>query len=168
MWSATERPRRRLLAGPLVAILAACQPGQPPAPLATAQIVRASPAEAVARAAARLRAAGFEVTELASAAVPTLRGELASGADPGWARCAGIWTNDPFSDVGRSRFVQAGGRRSTVLVRVSSLPQGTSVEVDLHTIGLYTHAFTGDIVEARCATTGVLERAVLEAAAGPG
>lgn len=156
------------MAGPLVAALAACQPGPPAATPVTAQIVRARPTEAAERAAARLRAAGFEVTRLASAAVPTLRGELASGADPAWARCAGIWTNDPFSDVGRSRFVQAGGRRTTVVVRVSSLPQGTSVEVDLHTIGLYTHGFTGAIVEARCATTGALERAVLEAAAGPG
>jgi len=150
-----------------VAALAACQPTVRPEPAASARIVRASPAEAEARAAALLRALGFTVTEFTSTAVPTLRGELASGADPAWARCPGIWTTDPFSDVGQSRFVQAAGRRAVVLVRASALPQGTSVEVDLRTIGLYPHAFTGDTVEALCDSTGSLERRILDAAESP-
>ncbi|MCL6608082.1 MAG: hypothetical protein K6T74_08330 [Geminicoccaceae bacterium] len=132
-----------------------------------ARLVRSSPAQAASRAAAVLRAAGFTVTELAGSAVPTLRGELASGADPAWARCPGIWTTDPFSDLGQSRFVQAAGRRAVVLVRASALPQGTSLEVDLRTLGLYPHAFTGDTVEALCGSTGVLERRILDAADSP-
>lgn len=139
-----------------------------PEPPAAATIVRASPSEAVARVADRLEEFGFTVTRLASTAVPSLRGERAAGADPGWAHCPGIWTSDPFSDLGRARFVEPSGRRSTVVVRASSLPQGTSVEVDLHTLGLYPHAFTGDLVEARCASTGRLERMLFEAAAAPG
>jgi hypothetical protein len=161
-----ERGRRRAL-GLLVAALAACQPTVRPEPATSARIVRASPAEAEARAAALLRALGFTVTELASAAVPTVRGELASGVDPAWAHCPGIWTTDPFSDLGQSRFVQAAGRRAVVLVRASALPQGTSVEVDLRTIGLYPHAFTGDTVEAVCDSTGLLERRILDAAQSP-
>jgi hypothetical protein len=158
-------PRRAL--GLLVAGLAACQPTVRPEPATSARIVRASPAEAEARAATLLRALGFTVTEFASTAVPTLRGELASGTDTAWARCPGIWTTDPFSDLGRSRFVQAAGRRTVVLVRASGLPQGTSVEVDLRTIGLYPHAFTGDTVEALCDSTGSLERRILDAAESP-
>jgi hypothetical protein len=161
-----ERGRRRAL-GLLVAALAACQPTVRPEPATSARIVRASPAEAEARAAALLRALGFGVTEFTSTAVPTLRGELAGGVDPAWAYCPGIWTTDPFSDLGQSRFVQAAGRRAVVLVRASGLPQGTSVEVDLQTIGLYPHAFTGDTVEALCGSTGVLERRILDAAQSP-
>jgi hypothetical protein len=165
--SATERPwRRRLLAGLSAAAAAACQPAARPDPAASARIVQASPAEAVARAADQLRSAGFKVTELAGATAPTLRGELGSGGDPDWARCPGIWTNDPFSDVGRSRFVQAGSRRTIVVVRTSALPQGTSVEVDAHTLGVYRHAFTGQDIESPCDTTGRLEARLLAAAAG--
>lgn len=148
--------------------LAACQPRPPLDPTVTARIVRASPTEARARAAAVLRAAGFAVTEFDGSAAPTLRGELASGGDPAWAHCPGIWTSDPFSDVGQSRFVQAEGRRAVVVVRTSALPQGTSVEVDLRVIGLYRHAFTGDRVEASCGSTGLLERRILDETAGIG
>lgn len=158
-------PGRRLaVALPLLA--AACQPAPPAAPPAAARIVAASPAQARAQAAATLRALGFSTTELAGAAVPTLRGELATGGDPAWARCPGIWTTDPFSDQGRSRFVPAEGRRAVVVLRASTLPQGTSVEIDLRVIGLYRHAFTGDIVESPCASTGELERRILERIAG--
>ena len=95
------------------------------------------------------------------------RGELASGVDPARAYCPDIRTTDPSGDLGRSRFVQAAGRRAVVLVRASALPQGTSVEVDLRTIGLYPHAFTGDTVEALCDSTGSLERRILDAAESP-
>lgn len=156
--------RRTLASATLVAVLAACRSGPVVEPDAPVRIVRASPAQAVARAAEVLRAAGFGVTELAGPAVPTLRAELASGVDPARARCPGIRTTDPFDDLGRSRFVQTSGRRAVVLVRASALPQGTSVEVDVRTIGLYPHAFTGDTVEALCASTGVLERRILDAA----
>lgn len=148
--------------------LGACQPAARLEPAATVRIVRASPAEAGARAAAALRAAGFAVTEIAGSAAPTLRGELAAGVDPAWAYCPGIWTSDPFSDVGQSRFVQAEGRRAVAVVRTSALPQGTGVEVDLQVMGLYRHAFTGDRVEARCGSTGLLERRILDEAAGIG
>lgn len=158
----------RVVAALLIAAVAACQPPPSLDAVATARIVRASPAEARARAAAVLRAAGFAVTEFEGSAAPTLRGELAVGGDPAWAHCSGIWTSDPFSDMGQSRFVQAEGRRAVVVVRTSALPQGTSVEVDLQVIGLYRHAFTGDRVEARCGSTGLLERRILDAAAGIG
>ncbi len=148
--------------------LAACQSPPTLDPVVTTRVVRASPAEARARAAAVLRAAGFAVTEFDGSAAPTLRGELTAGVDPAWAYCPGIWTSDPFSDLGQSRFVQAEGRRAVVLVRTSALPQGTSVEVDLRVIGFYPHAFTGDRVEAGCGSTGLLERRILDEAAGIG
>lgn len=167
MPSATaQRAAGRRAAGLLLALLAACHPMPRLDPSAAARIVEASPAEAAERAAAALAEAGFATTRLASAAVPTVRGERAGGVDPAWAHCPGIWTNDPFSDLGQSRFVQPEGRRAVVLVRASSLPQGTSVTVDLLTIGLYRHAFTGDLVESPCASTGVLERRILDAVAG--
>ncbi len=170
MSSATEGARGNGLvgAGLLLLGLAGCQPAAPPEPTGTAGIVRASPAEARARAAAVLRAAGFAATEFEGSAAPTLRGELAAGSDPGWAHGPGIWTSDPFGDLGRSRFVEAEGRRAVVVVRTSALPQGTSVEVDLHVIGLYRRAFTGDRVEAHFGSSAVLEQRILDAAAGIG
>lgn len=143
---------------------AACT-GTAPAPVATRSgIVATAPLEARTRAAAELRRLGFAVHELDGSEAPTLRAELAAGADPAWARCEGIWTTDPFSDLGRSRFVAAEGRRMIVVLRTSAVPQGTSVEVDARTIGLYRHAFTGETVEAVCGSTGLLERRLVAAA----
>ncbi|MCS6779064.1 MAG: hypothetical protein NZ555_05125 [Geminicoccaceae bacterium] len=144
--------------------IAACTGTTPPPVAMRSGIVATSPFEARARAAAELRRLGFAVRELDGSDVPTLRAELAAGGDPGWARCEGIWTTDPFSDLGQSRFVAAEGRRMIVVLRTSALPQGTSVEVDAHTIGVYRHAFTGEPVEALCGSTGVLERRLVAAA----
>lgn len=158
--------RGRRLAGLLLASgLAACAATAPPPRVQTARIVAVSPEVAGARVEAALRGLGFSTSGLAASGAPTVRGELVAGSDPGWARCPGIWTNDPFSDLGRSRFVQASGRRTVVVVRTSSLPQGTSVEVDARTLGLYIHAFTGQTVESPCDSTGELERRLLDAAA---
>lgn len=148
--------------------LAACAATEPPPGVQSTRIVAASPEAAGGRVEAALRGLGFTTSGLAGGGAPTVRGELGSGFDPAWARCPGIWTNDPFSDLGRSRFVQAGGRRTVVVVRTSRLPQGTSVEVDARTLGLYTHAFTGQTIESPCDSTGLLEGRLLDAAAATG
>lgn len=149
-------------------LLTACAPAPRPEAPAAARIVPLAPAAAREQVDRALRAAGFATVVLDGGAVPTLRGELGGGADPDWAHCPGIWTTDPFSDVGQSRFVQPENRRAVIVVRASSLPQGTSVEIDLRTIGLYRHAFTGDIVEAPCPSSGLLERRILDALGGVG
>jgi hypothetical protein len=167
----------RRLAALLVITLAACaterprpaESGRPAAPPpgrgsggAEAEVDVAA-VEAVARAAAALKAEGFS---LVGPVTPGRLLEARSGpvVDEAWAVCPRIVVRDPFAEAFRATSVNATEVRSTVTVfTTAASASATQVVVRASHVGTYLNSFTNNPEEAACRSTGLLEAEVVDA-----
>lgn len=155
---------RRPLGICILLLTAACAPNVPlrgPEPV-TARNVEVSSAMARERIAAALTMRGFDVVRSDDAFL-TVKGQRPDG-DGGWAVCERVRVRDPNTDTQRQRFEESMTLRTVVIARTGTLGPSTNVALDTLLLGQYVNSFSNTPFEQRCASTGVLERSLLDAA----
>jgi hypothetical protein len=124
--------------------------------------VPGSPAEVRARVDAAARRFGLEVAPEPSGLRANSRGARAE-----WAECGQILVYDRDSETQRSGWASPGARDATVGVGLApAAPAGTQVTVVARFGATYTNRYVNLPFSAGCASSGVLERALLDAAGG--
>lgn len=161
----------RFLPPAALALLAAgctlpTNPATVPGPL-TATV--AAPEAAVReRVAAAMRAAGLQPEPTpAGGLVARVRGAARSE----WASCRMLLIYDRDSDIRRSDWAEPGARDLEVAVTLrpaAADPAATEVTAAAATTATYRNIYRNLPVRARCGSTGVLERQLLDAAAARG
>lgn len=139
--------------------LAGCVATPPPPPLETTRQVAGDPAQALERAGEALRRAGFSVEPAGRLA---LEGTVRGAARPEWASCRRIVVWDYDSSARRAHWASPGARRAEIVVRAVPAPNGARVETDADFTATYTNRYKNLGFESDCASTGVLERSVLD------
>lgn len=150
-----QRPAALWLA---CALLTGCAAAPPPP---TAAEVAAPPETVRARIVAYLQARAFLVAQ-GGGPISATGGAL----DPGWAACGTIFYNDPYADVGQIGSAQPALSSSRIEVAIAPAAGGSSVAVQAAFAGTYVSRFSAVSREARCPSTGKLERSILAAASG--
>ena len=148
----------------LLVLLAGCAQLRPAADEAVirTRIVPASPELARERVADRLRRQGFTVSR-SDGPVLSLHAGAAAPA-PTWVRCPRVIAEDPVSARHRSSFQPAEGVRVGINARFAAVDGGTRVSLDPSFVGRYVNPYINTGFESGCASTGVLERNLLDAA----
>ena len=151
----------------LVAVLLAGCAGVPQQVASTSAISQRSvdgPADAVrTRAERALRDAG-----LTPEATPGggLRAVARGSADPSWADCQRLVVRDESTEYVRSDWARPGARETEVSVGLRPAGGGrTEVTVATETAATYTDRYRNLPFQEACATTGALERRLLDAVA---
>lgn len=154
------------VAGALVlAVLAIAGCTAPPAPSIERARATALPAPAAAqRAAGTLGRLGFHLEEAGTTSIEARR---PTGAAEAWARCDGIWVDDNYSLAKRSDFARPQARGADVRVDAVDAAAGSRVSVSTSFDASYRDRFRNFGFRAPCASTGVLERLLLDAVTAP-
>lgn len=155
---------KRCLGLALMLLTAACAPNVPlqgSEPI-SARNVDAPPATARDRIAAALTQRGFDVVR-GDDGFLTVKGERRAG-DASWALCERALVRDPNTDTRRQRWEDRNALRTVVVARTGRLGAQTNVALDILLVGQYVNSFVNEPFEQRCASSGVLEKALLDAA----
>jgi hypothetical protein len=150
-----------LLASSLV--LAACV-GQPiSGPVAGT--VASDAEQAQARSASFLRQQGFAVASLAPGSI---EGSAGGGAvAPAWIDCELVAYRDLYGgEVTRMGFAEPRVNSAEVRVRLTPRDGQTEIAADADYAGSFTDRFSNMARQAPCKSSGELERAIIDAAAG--
>lgn len=127
----------------------------------------AGPADAVrARAERALREAGFAAERAPGGG---LRAVARGAPDPAWSDCRPVVVRDENNEYVRSDWARPGARQTAVSVALQPAGSGrTEVTVATETVATYNDRFRALPFQESCATTGALERRVLDAVAAAG
>lgn len=149
----------------LAAILAMAGCTAPPAPPIERARVTSLPAAAAAqRAADTLGRLGFHLIEAGTTSTEARR---PTGAAEAWAACDGIWVDDNYSLAKRSDFARPQARGADVRVDAVEAAAGSRVTVSTRFDASYRDRFRNFGFRAPCASTGVLERLLLDTVTAP-
>ncbi|HMR31657.1 MAG TPA: hypothetical protein PKA13_14660 [Geminicoccaceae bacterium] len=144
----------------LATVLAACATAPPAPPIETVRSVSGTPDEARERIQAAASGLG-----LAAQAEPGPGLRLAStGAPPEWADCPTIVIRSDGEVVNRVDFAAPQARMAEVSVGLVPAGQGTTVSLSPSFSATYRDIFRNLPRTGPCASTGVLERTLLDAA----
>jgi pimeloyl-ACP methyl ester carboxylesterase len=148
----------------MLAMLTACTRPAPPADPDSAMVPLPA-ATVIERLDAGLRVRGLVLQGPASEPGP-IEAVGAGPATRGWADCPTLRLTDPSRRTNRNALAQAGEVTTRVVVSVQPITAGeTRVAVRAQHTGSYVNIFTNIAQTGACASTGVLERALLGALA---
>lgn len=161
-----RRSFRPLLAALLLTFAAACATAPPRPPVQTTRTVGGPPAEVRARVEVAMRGLGLDARPDPSG----LRAETRGGAKAEWAECRAVLVYDFDSEeTRRSDWAHPGARDSAVSASFApAAGGGTQVTVAARFGATYTNRFKNQPETAACASNGVVESALLDAAGGGG
>ena len=149
----------------LALLVSGCSHLLPPAgdEIVRARVVPARPEVARERVTERLARDGFTIKRTDDPFLTTSAEEPAP--NPAWVRCDRVLAYDPNPNTStRSSFQAAEGTRVVVVAQFGTISGKTDVSLDPSFIGQYRNPYTNTGFESRCASTGVLERELLDAA----
>jgi hypothetical protein len=148
------------LGAALVALIAVttCANTQEVRPLPSMRIVESPPGTAKVHLVERLVELGFTVTGR-----DTIQARKAA-ADPSWAECGRVLVEDPTTDFSRKNWADPRERSTIVEAWARSSPEGTLVHLVARHAASYRNIYTNLPLMRPCATTGVLEALLLDAA----
>ena len=148
----------------LVATVSACTQPVPPADPDSA-VVPLPQATVIERLDAVLRVRGLVLLGRATGPGP-IEAVGTGPATRGWADCPTLRLSDPSRRTNRSALAQADRATTRVLASVQPIsPTETRVAVRAQHSGSYVNLFTNTPQQGACASTGALERALIEAIA---
>jgi hypothetical protein len=154
-------PMRSCRAPAVLLLLAACATTSAP-PVPTTRTVAAPEGQVRDRIAAALRDLGLPPEPTRSGVQAVARGS----ASRDWADCRLALISSYQDDAPRHQWESPGARQARIEVSLAPAGSGTRVSVEPRFSATYRDPFRNLPVERGCASTGALERRLLDAAGG--
>jgi hypothetical protein len=145
----------------LAGLVAGCATTSPPAPIATSRSVAGAPDEVRARLSAAAAGLGLATQPGADTELRLVR----AGAPAEWADCATQLVRHQDDDRGaRVDFAAPLARSASVAIGLAGTAGGTTVSIAPQFTASYRNIYNNLAFERSCASTGYLERSLLNAA----